>query len=82
MRRKATILRNQNKDFNTKKKKYSNAVKGINLKYSSRARLNQLIESNKCQDKIPTAKVAINSGIKNDNTPLIFNSNVPFYSQI
>lgn len=82
MRRKATILRNQNRDLNTKKKNYSNAVKGINLKYSSRTRLRQLIETNQCQNQPPITKVAINSGIKNDNTPLIFNPNVPFYSQI
>lgn len=82
MRRKATILQNQNKNFNNKKQEYAKSVKGLNQRYSSRTRLKQLVESNKCQDQPPAVKLAINSGIKNDKTPLILNKNVPFYSQI
>lgn len=82
MRRKTTILQNQNKNFNTKRKIYSNIVKGINIKYSSKTRLKQLVESNKCQNQPPNVKLAINSGVKNDRTPLYFNQNVPFFSQI
>ena len=82
MRRKTTILRNQNKNFETKRKKYSNIVKGINMKYSSKTRLRQLAESNQCQNQPPNVKLAINSGVKNDRTPLFFNVNVPYYTQI
>lgn len=82
MRRKATILQNQNKNFNSKKTNYSNTIKGINLRYSSKTRLRQLALTNQCQNQPPSVKLAINSGVKNDNTPLIFNRNVPFYSQI
>ncbi len=82
MRRKAEILKNKNKNFLTKKKNYTNAVKGINIRHSSKARLRKLAEENKCQDLPPIVKVAINSGIKNDDTPLIFNRIVPYYNKL
>lgn len=82
MRRKATILKHQNKNFTTRRTNYSKIVKGVNMRYSSKARLRQLVESNKCENQPPNVKVAINSGVRNDRTPLYFNVNVPFYSQI
>ena len=84
MRRKAEILKNKNKNFITKNKNYSNIARGLNSKSqgSSRARLQGLINSNKCQNLPPVVKLAINSGIKNDDTPLIYNKNVPYFDQI
>ena len=82
MRRKAEVLQNKNKNFSTKKKEYSNAVKGINIKYSSRTRLRQLVESNQCQNQPPIVKPAYKSGIKNDNTPLTYNKSIPLFNKL
>lgn len=86
MRRKAQILKyqnNQNTQTVTKKQNYTNVVKGLNQRYSSNTRLKQLLENNKCNNsKVPIYKKALNSGIKNDPTLLIYNKNIPFYSQL
>lgn len=85
MRRKAGVLQYKQKSFDTIKQKYASLVRGINPNKTSTTRLKQLAQTiSQCDNNraLINKKPAINSGIKNDNTELYLNKNIPFVDSL